>query len=104
MIPAAGQGILAVQGRAGKDYGYLAGFHDEQSRVCALAERAFVRAMGGDCSTPVGAYARVEGGTVILNALFVDEETDKRYRGSIEGSVQKPQETGILLAKRLRKE
>ncbi|MCC8044174.1 MAG: hydroxymethylbilane synthase [Clostridiales bacterium] len=69
MIPAAGQGILAVQGRAGEDYGFLAGYSDAEAAACAQAERAFVRALGGNCSTPVAAYARV-----ILNSAS-DTET-----------------------------
>ena len=61
MLPAAGQGILAVQGRAGVDYGYLHGFFDPAAGTCARAERAFVRALGGGCSAPMGAYGELRG-------------------------------------------
>ena len=50
MIPAAGQGILAVQGRAGEDYSFLDGYGDPQSTAAALSERAFVTALDGALS------------------------------------------------------
>lgn len=53
IIPAAGQGILAVQGRAGEDYGFLDTFKDREGTLCALCERAFVRKLEGGCSSPV---------------------------------------------------
>ncbi len=72
MIPAAGQGILAVQGRAGEDYSYLDSYSDEEAAVCAQAERAFVRALGGNCSTPVAAYARMISDTEARADLQTD--------------------------------
>lgn len=59
MIPAAGQAILAVQGRADEDYTWLEGYSDREAGISALAERAFVRELGGNCSTPVAAYAQI---------------------------------------------
>lgn len=104
MIPAAGQGILAVQGRAGGDYRYLDGFSDKESRVCALAERAFVRALGGDCSAPVAAYAETENEKVLLSALYADEKNGRIYKDKIEGSIQKPEDAGRLLARQFQKQ
>lgn len=100
MIPAAGQGILAVQGRMGEDYGFLEGYSDEESCVCALAERAFVCELGGNCSTPMAAYAKVEQGKLWLNAMFLDEETGKIHRGSLWGEAEEPETVGIRLAQR----
>lgn len=65
MIPAAGQGILAVQGRAGEDYSYLEGFADQEGTWAALSERAFVRYLDGGCSSPVAAHARIRGGQIL---------------------------------------
>lgn len=72
MLPAAGQGILAVQVRAGEDASYLDGFLDRDGTDCALAERAFVRALDGGCSSPVAAFATVEGDTLTLGGMDVD--------------------------------
>lgn len=76
MLPAAGQGILAVQGRSGLDYGFLEGFFDREARDAALAERAFVRTLGGGCSSPVAAYAVCEGEELVLTGLYVRENRE----------------------------
>lgn len=57
MIPSAGQGILALQGRRGEDYSCLEGFLSSQSAIAAAAERAFVGALGGGCTSPIAAHA-----------------------------------------------
>ena len=59
MIPAAGQGIVAVQGREGEDYSFLNGFFDQDAFLCAVCERAFVRELDGGCTSPICAYAEI---------------------------------------------
>ena len=60
--PRRGQGILAVQARAGDGYPWLDGFRDADATDCLLAERAFVRARWtGGCSIPVAAHATAGG-------------------------------------------
>lgn len=98
MIPAAGQAILAVQGRQGEDYSFLEGYSDREAEVCALAERALVRGLGGDCSTPVAAYAEVGGDTLTLNALFFDDASGKLHTGRMTGSTDAPELLGKELA------
>ena len=70
MLPAAGQGILAVQGRKDLDYDFLEGFFDEDARDAALAERSFVRGLGGSCFSPTAAYAVCEGEKLTLTGLY----------------------------------
>lgn len=100
MIPAAGQGILAVQGRAGEDYDFLDGCFDASASVCARAERAFVRALGGDCSTPAAAFASTENGRLTLRAMYFDETDGRLHRGIQEGDAGEPEQAGRLLAMR----
>lgn len=69
MLPAAGQGILAVQTRAGMETPWLDGFRDADAACCLLAERAFVRTLDGGCSSPVAAYATVEGDCITLTGM-----------------------------------
>ena len=102
IIPAAGQGILAVQGRAGEDFSYLAGFQDSEAAWAATAERAFVRYLDGGCSSPVAAHGQVQGDELYLLGLYYDEETGKYKRGSKKGSVSMAEELGISLARELR--
>lgn len=104
MIPAAGQGILAVQGRAGEDYSYLEGFADPEGTWAALSERAFVRYLDGGCSSPVAAHARIQGGQIHLLGLYYEEETGKYKKGRMEGPVEEAEALGIRLAEKLKKE
>lgn len=98
MIPAAGQGILAVQGREGEDYSYLKSVDDAAARQAALAERAFVRALGGGCSEPVTAYAQQKGSVFQLTGM--DGEGHKM---TIEGEWEDPEGLGFRLAERIRR-
>jgi len=60
MLPAPGQGALAVQCRADdtETLGYLAAIEHFSTRQAVSAERAFLAELGGGCSLPVGAYAQ----------------------------------------------
>lgn len=62
MLPAPGQGALAVQCRADDQttLNMLAALDDESSRKEVTAERAFLQALGGGCSLPVAAYAKMD--------------------------------------------
>ena len=103
MLPAAGQGILAVQARADFDPACLREFHDPDSRDCLLAERAFVRALDGGCSSPVAAYATVDGEALTLTGLYVDSHGEAR-RQTISGPREQGERLGAALAQDLRRE
>lgn len=104
MIPAAGQGILAVQGRRGEDYSYLDDFASRESEWAASAERAFVRYLNGGCSSPVAAHAVISGEKIHLLGLYYEEATGNYRKGSIDGSAEEAAELGIRLARRLKGE
>lgn len=96
MIPAAGQGIMALQTRAGEDLSYLSDVVDEEGTLCARAERAFVRKLDGGCSSPIAAHAVLEGETITLTGLYVDQ-AGQVFRDKISG----PKEQGTALAEQL---
>ena len=104
MIPSAGQGILAVQGRKGEDYSYLDGVLDYDARTAAAAERAFVRELDGGCSSPVCAHAECDGDRIRLMGLYYDEESGQYITGTCEGSRQDAKDIGRKLAAGLRAE
>ncbi|MCD8153991.1 MAG: hydroxymethylbilane synthase [Clostridiales bacterium] len=104
MIPAAGQGILAVQGRAGENYDYLEGYGDPEAWIAGTAERSFVRYLNGGCSSPVAAYAQVQGETVFLRGLYYDEETGSWGKGSLAGKTCEAEALGEHLAEALIRE
>ena len=103
ILPAAGQGILAVQTRRGTDTACLAKLHDRDAACCALAERAFVRSLDGGCSSPVAAYAVVEGEKLTLTGLYVSTDETVVRRGRKIGEKSQAQALGIALAEALKK-
>jgi hydroxymethylbilane synthase len=70
LIPAAGQGALALQCRVDdlQTRDILASLHDHNTGLCVNLERSFVAALNGDCVSPIGAYAKVTGRTIVLAA------------------------------------
>lgn len=99
LLPAAGQGILAVQVREEAYYPFLAGLDDPDARSCALAERAFVAALEGGCSSPVAAHAVTEGERLLLTGM--DEAGN---RDTLTGPRTQAEELGRTLARRMRGE
>ncbi|MDE7311056.1 MAG: hydroxymethylbilane synthase [Eubacterium sp.] len=98
MVPAAGQGILAVQGRKDFDKSLLKDFCDEDARWQALAERSFIRTLGGGCSAPVAAYADIQADTLTLTGLVVSGHGSVR-RESLTAHRHKAEELGAELAR-----
>lgn len=96
MLPAACQGILAVQARPGFDAMLLAGFNDTESADAALAERAFVAALNGGCSSPITAYAELEGDKMTLTGLWPLDNGDY-----ITKSIHGGRADGLLLGRAL---
>lgn len=100
MLPAAGQGALAVQCRAGDTQvlALLAAIDNEADRVATEAERTFLSALGGGCSTPIAAYARVGDDAMIeMNALIVSLDGQMVIR--VQGVGTDAQQLGRELAK-----
>jgi hydroxymethylbilane synthase len=97
ILPAAGQGVLAVQMRAGEDFGFLAGFHHPDTAACVTAERAFVRAIDGGCSSPVAAYATLDGGVLTLRGM-----DEAMHKASLSGPPAEAAQLGVALARLLR--
>lgn len=98
MVPAAGQGILAVQGRAGEDHLYLDCVADTESRTAALAEREFVAALDGGCTSPVAAHGIVSGNELKLIGLYYQEEDNTYWKSTIIGNVEDARKLGATLA------
>lgn len=104
MIPAAGQGILAVQGRRDMDCGWIHRVDDPASRAAALAERQFIRVLGGGCTSPSAAHAEVNGNELRLTGLCWSEKSGQYARGVLCGDVSRAEQVGEALAERLRRE
>ena len=102
ILPAAGQGILVVQTRKGMDTDCLRLVQDEDSTWCALAERAFVRTLDGGCTSPVAAYAVVDGETLTLTGFYVSADESVQRKGALSGPREQAEQLGQTLANQLR--
>ena len=102
ILPAAGQGILVVQTRKGMDTQCLRLVQDEETAFCAKAERAFVRALDGGCSSPVAAHAVVEGEKLTLTGFYVSPDEIIQRKGSISGGLTEAETLGSTLARILK--
>ena len=102
IIPPAGQGILAIQGKRGTAFSFLPKLNSLESEVMAKAERSFVKTLNGGCSSPVAACANLESGKLTLRGLYYEEESGQTLIGTEEGSWEEAEELGRRLAVRLR--
>jgi hydroxymethylbilane synthase len=103
LLPAVGQGVLAVQCRAGDAelVEYLGAVDDAATRTAAAAERAFLRTLGAGCRLPVGAYATLDGANLRLDAVVADAD-GKPHRSDAQGPASAADRLGAGLAYSLR--
>lgn len=87
MVPAAGQGILAIQARAGENYDFLDAVNDMDAKTAAQAERKFVEALEGGCTSPIGAFANISGNEVKFSGFYSNEKTGEFIRETVVGDV-----------------
>jgi hydroxymethylbilane synthase len=102
MVPAAGQGTLAVTVRAddADTHAAVARLTDPAAARCLQAERALVRALGADCHTPVGAHATADGDDDLLLRAFVGAPDGSAWlRDDLRGV--DPEDLGAEVARRL---
>lgn len=101
MLPAVGQGALAVQCRS-RDESVLRlirRINDPKTEKAVRAERAFLHAFQGGCHLPVAAFAQVEGEKVYLEGLVASPDGCQVLRDGQEGDC--PEEVGCRLAEQL---
>ncbi|MDQ2781545.1 MAG: hydroxymethylbilane synthase [Actinomycetota bacterium] len=104
MLPAPGQGALAVECRVDRSdlVAALAELDDPDSRICVTAERALLAALEAGCMAPVGALAEIvegeDGLELSLRAVVGSRDGSVLLRRSIVASVHHPQDAGRRLA------
>jgi hydroxymethylbilane synthase len=108
MCPAAGQGALAIEVRAGDEatLKQLKFLNHEPSRRAVFCERAALNALGGGCQVPIGAYAREEDGTLVLQTVVARPDGSEILREEQSGDDPEKLGAGVgaaLLAKGARK-
>lgn len=101
MLPAVGQGALAIESRPDDIQSLLAVLDDTPTRLAVTAERAFLHTVGGSCRTPLAAYAELKGGTLWMRALIASLDGSTILRGERHGPAAQANEFGISLGEEL---
>ena len=96
MCPAVGQGALAIETRAG--FAQVAMLDHADTHTAILAERAVLAALGGGCQVPIGAYATVSEGRVLVLAIVAAPDGTQVIRAEAEGGEAQAAEIGARLA------
>ncbi len=107
MLPAAGQGIVGIQLRAGDRelYPLFDRIHDKKTGLCAAAERAAVAVLGGSCYTPIGAHAVVEGKSMNLSVILASPDGRQMFHekgGQPVSTVEQAREFGAQLGAKIK--
>lgn len=105
MLPAIGQGVLAIEARNQDDeiLELIKGLDHSELRQRIEAERAFNRTLEGGCHIPIGAYAQIFGTQLLLRGFLGHEVLPMGLYASIYGSAKDAESLGISLAKQVKK-
>ena len=99
MLPAPGQGAIAVETRAGDPAEELASLlHDPVTALCVEAERELLRRLGGGCHLALGALASVTSGGILLRAAYIPDQSDPSDFRCGEANAATPAEAASLVA------
>jgi hydroxymethylbilane synthase len=103
MLPAIGQGALALEARAGdaRVVGLARALADEAAEVTVAAERALLAGLGVGCRTPVAGHAVMKDGRVELRGLVGRPDASEMLRETVTGAPADAAKLGAELAKRL---
>ena len=100
MCPAAGQGALAIETRADRTE-LVSALDHETTRAAVTAERALLAALGGGCQVPIGAWARMHRGELLLSGVVCAPDGSRVIRADKPGTPLSAKVLGAMLAQEL---
>ena len=105
VLPAAGQGIIAVQCKKNDDVvkNFLRNINDKETEICAKSERAMLQAIEGDCETAVGGLAIIESNNLKLIAQLFSDSGLKSYEHKMTGKTSDAVKIGKSVGEELLK-
>ncbi len=105
VLPAVGQGIIAVQCNNNDDVvkNLLRNINDTETEVCAKSERAMLQAIEGDCETAVGGLAIIESNNLKLKAQLFSDSGLKSYEYEMTGKTSEALNIGKSVGEELLK-
>jgi hydroxymethylbilane synthase len=103
MCPAAGQGALAIEIRAGDEatMGHIRFFEHTATRAAVTCERAVLNALGGGCQVPIGVHAVQSDAVLRVQAVVASPNGREVIRLSLEGDAAQPMHLGEELGREL---
>ncbi|HSL55000.1 MAG TPA: hydroxymethylbilane synthase [Pyrinomonadaceae bacterium] len=103
MLPAVGQGAIAIEANSDNEFAVqiTSRLDHRETRLACLAERAFLRGLGGGCQLPIAAHALLDGDVMKLNGLVARPDGSEILRDSLSGSSQDAEALGSQLADQL---
>jgi hydroxymethylbilane synthase len=103
MLPAVGQGAIAIETRADDEVsvGATAKLNHRETEIACRSERAFLRSLGGGCQFPIAAHAVVEDGLLKLEGLVAAPDGSKILRNHSSGNTDQAEKIGSVLAQQL---
>ena len=104
-VPTAGQGIIAVQCREDDEdiRKILKKINHNKTEVCALAERSFLKTLGGDCDTAVGCSVILDKDKIELSAQLFSDDGQKVFNVVKLGKSNQPQLLGKIAGEEILK-
>lgn len=101
-VPAIGQGAIAIECRKNDDetIALLRTINNKDTETAILAERAFMKTVGGGCKFPLGAYATIQNETVQLAVMLGNHHTQQIIRFSDQADVSGAEKLGQKLAEK----
>ncbi len=103
MLPAVGQGVIAVQCRKKDNQikDILKNISHEETMFCAITEREFLRTVGGDCDTAIGGYATLQNNVIRLKAQLFSDDGNNSFSYEMMGSKNECLEIGQKVGKKI---
>jgi hydroxymethylbilane synthase len=103
MLPAVGQGAIAIETRAGNEVAVeiVTKLNHEETRYACIAERALLRRLGGGCQFPIAAHGVVNRRQLNLSGLVARPDGSQILRDNVSGSITDAEQLGAELASKL---
>jgi hydroxymethylbilane synthase len=103
MLPAVGQGAIAIETRSDNELAVQSAsrLDHRETRLSCLAERAFLRSLGGGCQFPIAAHAVLNDALLKLDGLVAKPDGSQILRDSLSGPSEDPEALGFALAEQL---
>lgn len=103
ILPAVGQGAIAIETRADDEVAVLATskLNHRETELACRAERAFLRGLGGGCQYPIAAHATIDGDTLQIEGLVATPDGSQILRGTLSGAPEEGDFIGAALGARL---